>query len=165
MQQIFTQLSVLAVLTGVSVAVIQYLFSNHQIHLKDFISSLKKISFDETNEYDSELERQWESALTNCKQHTYFLNPNESILIGFIIIICLVGIYILALNPFSYFFDVSPNWLHWFIVLISVILFSWLIVNIRTLNQIFKKEDSIKSEFHDIEKQHQLVDKILNKDT
>jgi uncharacterized membrane protein YbhN (UPF0104 family) len=164
MQQIFTQFSVLVVLTGVSVAVVQYLFSNHQTHLKDFIRSLKKIDFDRDNKYDSELEQRWESALTDCKKHTYFLNPNESILIGFIIIVCLVGIYILALNPLPSFFEIKPNWLYWLIVLISFILFSWLIANIMILNQIFKKEATIKSEFHDIEKQHQLVDKILNKD-
>jgi amino acid transporter len=164
MQQIFTQLSVLVVLTGVSVAIVQYLFSNHQAHLKDFISSLKKIDFNRGNKYDSELEQRWESALTNCKKHTYFINPNESILIGFIIIVCLAGVYILALNPFSDFFEIKSNWLYWLIVLISVILFSWLIANIMILNQIFKKESSIKSEFHDIEKQHQMVDKILNKD-
>jgi hypothetical protein len=38
------------VLTGVSVAVIQYLFTNHQAHLKDFITSLVKIDFDKNNQ-------------------------------------------------------------------------------------------------------------------
>jgi ABC-type enterochelin transport system substrate-binding protein len=44
-----SQLSILVVLTGVSVAVIQYLFTNHQAHLKDFIASLVKIDFDAIN--------------------------------------------------------------------------------------------------------------------
>jgi hypothetical protein len=35
-----------------SVAVIQYLFTNHQAHLKDFITSLVKIDFDKNNQYD-----------------------------------------------------------------------------------------------------------------
>jgi hypothetical protein len=83
------------VLTGVSVAVIQYLFTNHHAHLKDFIASLVKIDFDKNNQYDLELEAQWESAVTECRKHTYFINPNNSILIGFFLIIGLVLIFLL----------------------------------------------------------------------
>jgi histidinol-phosphate/aromatic aminotransferase/cobyric acid decarboxylase-like protein len=54
MQEILSQLSILVVLTGVSVAVIQYLFTNHHAHLKDFIASLVKIDFDKNNQYDLE---------------------------------------------------------------------------------------------------------------
>jgi histidinol-phosphate/aromatic aminotransferase/cobyric acid decarboxylase-like protein len=81
MQEILSQLNILVVLTGVSVAVVQYLFTNHQTHLKDFITSLVKIDFDKDNRYDSQLEEQWESAVTECRKHTYFINPNNSILV------------------------------------------------------------------------------------
>jgi hypothetical protein len=42
---------------------------------------LVKIDFDKNNQYDLELEAQWESAVTECRKHTYFINPNNSILI------------------------------------------------------------------------------------
>jgi hypothetical protein len=163
MQQIFTQLSLLVVLTGVSVAVVQYLFTNHQTHLKDFIHSLKKIDFDKDNEYDSKLEQQWESALTNCKKHTYFLNPNNSILFGFAIIISLVLVYIVVSLSIIGALKISIFYLNIAIFIIAVALFVWLIANLYILDLIFKKETSIKLEFHEIEDQHQLVDKILNK--
>jgi hypothetical protein len=95
MQEILSQLSILVVLTGVSVAVIQYLFTNHHAHLKDFIASLVKIDFDKNNQYDLKLEAQWESAITECRKHTYFINPNNSILFGFFLIINLVFIFLL----------------------------------------------------------------------
>jgi hypothetical protein len=163
MQQIFTQLSVLIVLTGVSVAVVQYLFANHQTHLKDFIKSLKKIDFDRGNKYDSKLEQRWESALTDCKNHTSFLNPNNFILFGFVIIILLVLAYIIVSLSIIGTLKISIFYLNTAIFIIAVALFIWLMANIIILNLIFKKEDIIKSELNDIEKQHQLVDKILNK--
>jgi hypothetical protein len=58
--------------------------TNHQAHLKDFIASLVKIDFDKNNQYDLELEAQWESAVTECRKHTYFINPNDSIFVVFL---------------------------------------------------------------------------------
>jgi hypothetical protein len=47
------------------------------------------------NQYDLKLEAQWESAITECRKHTYFINPNNSILFGFFLIINLVFIFLL----------------------------------------------------------------------
>lgn len=158
MQEIFTQLNTLVVLTGVSVAVVQYLFINYQTHLKDFISSLKKLNFDETNDYDLGLKQDWESAISRCKKHTYLLNPNNSILAGFVIIISLVLIYISTISTIF-----ETGFLQKIIFTITVFLLIWLLVNAFLLWQIFKKEKLIKSEFDEIDKQHQLVEKVLDK--
>jgi hypothetical protein len=40
---------------------------------KDFIASLVKIDFDKNNQYDLKLEAHWESAITECRKHTYFI--------------------------------------------------------------------------------------------
>ncbi|SSC10462.1 DUF2207 domain-containing protein [thiotrophic endosymbiont of Bathymodiolus puteoserpentis (Logatchev)] len=160
MQEILSQLNILVVLTGVSVAVVQYLFTNHQTHLKDFITSLVKIDFDKDNKYDSQLEEQWESAVTECRKHTYFINPNNSILVGFLLIISLVFIFLLNI--------VVSNFVNMDIILFimccifAIVLFIWLIANLLILRLMFKKESTIKAEFDEIEKQHQLVDKVLN---
>ncbi|MBA5248849.1 MAG: hypothetical protein FE834_04860 [Gammaproteobacteria bacterium] len=160
MQEILPQLSILVVLTGVSVAVVQYLFTNHQTHLKDFIASLKDVEFNRSNEYDLSLENQWDDAINNCKKHTYFLNPNRSIAIGFAIIVILIFVYVLT--AISVFTDViSVNFLNLFILIIALALLSWAIVNAFVLRQVFKKEDLIRIEFDEIETQHQLVNKIL----
>ncbi|SMN00264.1 hypothetical protein SPONN_1528 [uncultured Candidatus Thioglobus sp.] len=164
-QQILPQLSVLVVLTGVSVAVIQYLFTNHQAHLKGFIASLKNLDFDKGNEYDLQLEEQWESAVSNCKRHVYFINPNKSILIGFDIIIFLVLVYFSISLSAVFDLKISSILVNNTLFGISGILLVWLTINMLLLNQIFKKESNIKFEFDEIEKQHQLVDKVLNKNT
>lgn len=158
MQEIFPQLNTLVVLTGVSVAVVQYLFINHQTHLKDFIYSLKKLNFDETNEYDLGLKKEWESAISSCKRHTYLLNPNNSILFGFILIFLLALTFFVTIFTFS---DVVS--LQVMIRIITFLLFFWLLVNVRILWQIFNKEKLIKFEFDEIEKQHKLVEKVLDK--
>jgi hypothetical protein len=157
-QDTLLQLSILGVLTGVSVAVVQYLFTNHQTHLKDFIASLKNIEFDKDNQYDLELENQWESAINGCKKHTYILNPNHSILLGLIIIVFLVFTYLSILgNIFDFIFIKKM------LFGTGAILLLWLLSNLILLYQIFKKETTIKSELDEIDKQHQLVDKVLNK--
>jgi hypothetical protein len=46
----------------------------------------------------------------------------------------------------------------------TIVLLAWLIANLLILNLMFKKESTIKAEFDEIEKQHQLVDKVLNKE-
>lgn len=164
MQLILTQLSVLVVLTGVSVAVIQYLFVNHQTHLKDFIASLKEIRFNETNHFDRALAKRWELAIVTAKKHTYLINPNYSILFGLLIIILLVSVYIaVALSVFN--MAVNIDWIKIIIFIIAVLLFSWLILNSLILMQMFKKEASVKSIFGEIDKQHQLVEKVLNEST
>jgi hypothetical protein len=165
MQEILSQLSILVVLTGVSVAVIQYLFTNHQAHLKDFIASLVKIDFDKNNQYDLELEAQWESAVTECRKHTYFINPNNSILIGFFLIIGLVLIFLLniVISNFANFANID-KFLFIVCCIFTIVLLAWLIANLLILNLMFKKESTIKAEFDEIEKQHQLVDKVLNKE-
>ncbi|CAC9586033.1 hypothetical protein [uncultured Gammaproteobacteria bacterium] len=160
MQEILSQLSILVVLTGVSIAVVQYLFTNHQTHLKDFITSLVKIDFDKDNKYDSQLEEQWESVVTECRKHTYFINPNGSILFGFFLIISLVLIFLLNIVV-SNFVNID---IILFIVccIFAIVLLMWLIANVLILKLMFKKESTIKAEFDEIEKQHQLVDKVLN---
>ncbi len=165
MQYILPQLSALVILTGVSVAVIQYLFTNHKTHLKDFANSLKKIDFDGNNEYDSKLEKQWESAINNYKQHTYLINQNDSIISGLIIIVFLLFIYIIASLPAIGMTQelISTVFLNIFIFALAIALMMWLIMNLYILSQIFRKETSIKSELRDIEEQHQVVDKVLNK--
>lgn len=164
MQLILTQLSVLVVLTGVSVAVVQYLFINHKTHLKDFIASLKEISFNEKNNFDRVLSERWELAIVTVKKHTHLINPNYSILVGLFIIILLVSVYIaVALSVFN--IVVNIDWIKIIIFIIAVLLFSWLILNSLILIQIFKKEASIKFELNSIDKQHQLVEKVLNKTT
>ncbi len=95
MQQDLSQLSVLVVLAGVSVAVVQYLFTNHQASLRGFISSLEKIDFNQDNEYDTKLQKRWEKAISDYKKHTYLVDPNRSILSGLVIIFSLVIFYIL----------------------------------------------------------------------
>ncbi|VVH57840.1 hypothetical protein BSPCLSOX_1643 [uncultured Gammaproteobacteria bacterium] len=162
MQEILSQLSILVVLTGVSVAVIQYLFTNHHAHLKDFIASLVKIDFDKNNQYDLELEAQWESAVTECRKHTYFINPNDSILFGFFLIINLVFIFLLNI-VISNFVNIDKI-LFVACCIFAIALLIWLILNLWTLRRMFKKESTIKAEFDEIEKQHQLVDKVLNKE-
>ncbi len=160
MQEILPQLSVLVVLTGVSVAVVQYLFINHQTRLKDFIVSLKKIDFDKDNEYDSGLEKRWDDAINDCKKHIYWLNPNASISIGFAIIVVLILVYCLA--SFFAIIDVSIFFLNLFLLIISVFLFLWAIVNTIVLRQVFNKESDIRTEFNEIATKHQLVDEILS---
>ncbi|SSC08278.1 hypothetical protein BTURTLESOX_424 [bacterium endosymbiont of Bathymodiolus sp. 5 South] len=152
-------------LTGVSVAVIQYLFTNHHAHLKDFIASLVKIDFDKNNQYDLKLEAQWESAITECRKHTYFINPNNSILFGFFLIINLVFIFLLniVISNFANFANIDKI-LFFACCIFAIALLIWLILNLRTLERMFKKESTIKAEFDEIEKQHQLVDKVLNKE-
>lgn len=162
MQLVLTQLSVLVVLTGVSVAVIQYLFVNHQTHLKDFIASLKEISFNETNHFDRVLSERWESAINSYKKHTYLINPNDSILFGFLIIILLVSVYI-AVSLSVVNVVVNIDWIKIAIFIIAVGLLLWLILNLVILMQMFKKEASIKFKLNSIDKQHQLVEKVLNK--
>lgn len=156
MQEIFSQLSTLVVLAGVSVAVVQYLLINHQTHLKDLISSLKELNFNETNEYDLELKRAWESAISHCKEHIYFFKPNNSILIGFIIIILLVFAYSSVL--FEFFGVVH---LQVIIKGITALLLLWLFLNLHLLRQIFKKEKLIKNKFDEIDKHHRLVEEVL----
>ncbi len=158
MQQIFFQLSVLVVLTGVSLATVQYIFTNHQKHLKDFIASLKSVEFDKDNEYDLKLERQWENAINSCKRHTYLINPNYSILFGLIIIFFLVFTYLLTYLPYIFIVD----FIKWMVFGTGVALFVWLILVFFTLIQIDKKQKSIKLEFDEIEKRHQLAEKILS---
>lgn len=160
LEQVLPQLSVLVVLTSVSVAIIQYLFINHQARLRDLVASLEAISFDENNGYDKQLKRRWEREIIHCKDHTYFINPNNLILIGFAIIISLVLIYVLVTLPF---YSIPLDWLNWIIIIISWVLLVWVIANYVILQEIFKKEALIKSEFHDIKNQHDLVDKVLNK--
>ena len=173
MQEVLSQLSILVVLTGVSVAVIQYLFTNHQAHLKDFIASLVKIDFDKNNQYDLELEAQWEGAVTECRKHTYFINPNSSILIGFFLIISLVLIFLLniVISNFANFallnivisnFANIDKFLFIACCIFTTVLLAWLIANLIILKLMFKKESTIKAKFDEIEKQHQLVDKVLN---
>ncbi len=157
MQEILPQLSVLVVLTGVSVAVVQYLFTNHQTHLKDFIISLKDIEFNRSNKYDLSLENQWDDAINNCKKHTYFLNPNRSIVIGFAIIVALILVYVL-----TFISAISVSFLNLFLLIISVFLFLWAIANAIVLRQVFKKEDLIRFKFDEIATKHQLVDEILS---
>ncbi len=157
MQEILPQLSVLVVLTGVSVAVVQYLFTNHQTHLKDFIISLKDIEFNRSNKYDLSLENQWDDAINNCKKHTYFLNPNRSIVIGFAIIVALILVYVL-----TFISAISVSFLNLFLLIISVFLFLWAIVNTIVLRQVFNKESDIRTEFNEIATKHQLVDEILS---
>jgi len=168
MQEILPQLSILVVLTGVSVAVVQYLFTNHQTHLKDFIASLKDVEFNRSNEYDLSLENQWDDAINNCKKHTYFLNPNRSIAIGFAIIVILIFVYVLTAILVFFTDVISVNFLNLFILIlnlfiliIALALLFWAIVNAIVLRQVFKKEDLIRIEFDEIETQHQLVNKIL----
>jgi magnesium-transporting ATPase (P-type) len=121
-----------------------------------------KIDFDKNNQYDLELEAQWESAVTECRKHTYFINPNDSILFGFFLIINLVFIFLLNI-VISNFVNIDKI-LFFACCIFAIALLIWLILNLWTLRRMFKKESTIKAEFDEIEKQHQLVDKVLNKE-
>lgn len=150
-------------LTGVSVAIVQYLFSNHQAGLKNILSSLKKIEFDKGNQYDLALEKQWEDTISECRKHTYFMNPNISTLFGFMIIVSLAFVYVVVSWAVIVDLKIDDIYIEILVFVIGVVLFSWLVANSIVLKQIFKKESDIKSEFNQIESQHKLVEKILNK--
>lgn len=93
----YFQLNSLTVLTGISIAIIQYIFTNHQNTLKDILLNLSKIDFKKNNSVDNELEGKWEDTIMKCKTHTYLVGPNLLIGIGFIFIALISLLFIFVL--------------------------------------------------------------------
>jgi hypothetical protein len=158
MKEIYLQLNSLTVLTGISIAIIQYLFTNHQNTLKDILSNLKKIEFKKNNGVDNALEAKWERVIHNCKEHTYVIHPNKLIGVGFFIIlsVSLLFNYVLFAVNIPYF---SPSVI---LKIITGFFTSFLIIGSVLIYQIFSKESSIKKEFKNIEKQHNMVERVLS---
>ncbi|SMN11970.1 hypothetical protein SPBRAN_169 [uncultured Candidatus Thioglobus sp.] len=154
MKEIYFQLNSLTVLTGISIAIIQYLFTNHQNTLKGILSNLKNIEFAKDNDVDNELEAKWEDAIRNCKEHNYFIDPNKLIGMGFLIILCTAFLFDFIL--FEFYLD-SGNILKSFAIIFTL----FLIAGSFLIYQIFSKESSIKKEFKNIESQHNMVEKVL----
>ncbi len=160
MEKIYFQLNSLTVLTGVSLAIIQYLFTNHQNTLKEILSNLKKIEFKKNNSVDNDLEVRWEKTILDCKARNYIINPNKLIGIGFLIIL-----FITMLFAFILFDTNIPYFNANTILKIFAIGFSiFLAVGSILIYQIFSKEFSIKQEFKDIESQHNMVKRVLDSD-
>lgn len=157
MKEIYFQLNSLIVLTGISIAIIQYLFTNHQNTLKDILSNLKKIAFKKDNDVDNALEKEWEQVINNCKTHTYILDPNKLISIGFIIILCIA----LLFNGVLFKFNIPYLSLDISLKFISIFFVLFLTTSVSLIYQIFSKESNIKKGFKNIETQHNLVEKIL----
>jgi len=155
MKEIYFQLNSLTVLTGISIAIVQYLFINHQNTLKDILFNLKKINFKKDNDVDNDLERQWEKTIRFCKTHTYIIDPNKLIGIGFLIILSIVLLFIFLLF--------EPSGLDYKNVLkiIVIALALFLILALFLMYQIFSKESRIKKEFKNIENQHKMVERVL----
>ncbi|SMM98690.1 hypothetical protein SPONL_44 [uncultured Candidatus Thioglobus sp.] len=157
MKEIYFQLNSLTVLTGISIAIIQYLFTNHQNTLKGILSNLKNIEFAKNNDVDNELEEKWEDAIRNCKERNYFIDPNKLIGIGFLIILFTAFLFNFVLFEFNISYLSSGGILK----LIAITFTLFLIAGSFLIYQIFSKESSIKKEFKNIESQHNMVEKVL----
>jgi hypothetical protein len=158
MEYVYLQLNSLTVLTGISIAIIQYLFTNHQNTLKGILSNLKKIEFKKNNGVDNALEAKWEQVVRNCKEHTYIIGPNKLIGVGFFIILCIALLFNCVL------FEINASYFSFSGALrfISVVFTLFLIVSSFLIYQIFSKELSIKKEFKNIERQHNMVERVLS---
>lgn len=161
MKEIYFQLNSLTVLTGISIAIIQYLFTNHQNTLKDILSNLKKIEFKKDNGVDNDLEKQWEEVIRNCKVHSYIIDPSKLIGIGFLIIlfVTLLFTFILFEPNIPY---LSPSNM---LKLLSVVFVLFLVVSVSLIYQIFSKESKVKKKFKNIENQHNMVERVLSSDS
>ncbi len=153
MDNVYLALNSLALLTGVSVAIIQYLFNNHQSNIKNLLSNIESLEFQEDNDYDKELEQLWEKTISKCKNHSY-INPNKIIYIFLILIICIVALYPIVhmliffnIDVFTFFNIDVFTLINWFTLIISLALIITLITSFMVLNAIINKEDSYKKEF------------------
>ncbi len=174
MEVILAQLSALVVLTGISIAVAQYLFTNHQSSLKDFLDSLEELDFNQENTYDKGLETLWEQEVSKCKEHTYRANPIVLILLGFVLVLFEVTVYFLIqfyqLQAVFEFFiinipkEVLPQVSSVVLFLLSFCLLAWMFFAVKVLDQVLKKEVTIKSTFEEIRNKHNIVAQTLNKD-
>jgi len=158
MQETYYQLNSLIVLTGISLAIIQYLFTNHQNTLKDILSNLKEIDFKKDNDVDNALEKEWEQAIRNCREHTYIVEPNKLIGVGFLIILFTALLFNLILFEFDAPY-LSSNFILKFLAVVFAI---FLMTGSVLIYQIFSKESSVKEDFKNIENQHNMVEKVLS---
>ena len=162
MQELYLPLNGIAVLSGISIAIIQYLFINHQNNIKNLLSEFSDMVFLYYNHYEQSLKTQWESLLIECKQHSYSINPSKLINIFFINIIMISGVYVAIF--FENLLSVSLILFVKIIVIaiIYVLLFVALILSLFVLYQMEKKEKYYKNKFQYIQKRHQLAQNILN---
>ncbi|CAC9546287.1 hypothetical protein [uncultured Gammaproteobacteria bacterium] len=158
MGEIYFQLNSLAVLTGISLAIIQYLFTNHQNTLKDILFNLKKIEFKRDNSVDSSLEVAWERVIHDCKIRTYIVDPNKLIGAGFLIIFSVA----LLFNGVLFKLNIPYLSLNGSLKVVAGGFVLFLIVSAILMYQMFSKESSIKKKFRYIERQHNMVEKVLS---
>ena len=162
MQELYLQVNTLIIITGVSLAVIQYIFNNHQANLKDLLLNLTKLDFNTNNEYDKQLEERWEKAVSACKKHTYAVSPNQLIIAGFILIALISVLFLLLL--LGKFYEVFLlNYAKHSILVFAFFIVVFLCFSVWIIKQMLLKERSFKKALARIKKEHNIVGKILNK--
>jgi glucan phosphoethanolaminetransferase (alkaline phosphatase superfamily) len=89
--------------------------------------------------------------------HNYFIDPNQLIGIGFLIILFTAFLFIFVLFELNAAYLSSAGVLKF----LAIILTLFLTLGSVLIYQIFSKESSVKKEFKNIESQHNMVKKIL----
>ena len=156
MKEIYFQLNSLTVLMGISIAIIQYIFTNHQSTLKDILLNLGNIDFKKDNSVDNELEKKWEEVIRICKTHTYSISPNSLVAVGFVFIALISAVFIGILFGNVAYIDFGL-----ILKILSVSFLIFLCAALYVMYQIFSKESTVKEEFQNIQKQHSMVEKVL----
>ncbi len=158
MKEVYFQLNSLTVLTGISIAIIQYIFTNHQNTLKGILLNLKKIEFKKDSDIDNKLEEKWENTIRLCKTHSYIIDPNKLIGIGFAVICLIAFLFAFILFEFRFSYLNSGGILKFLAIVFS----GFLAIGTFLIYQIFSKESKVKQQFKNIENQHNMVEKILS---
>lgn len=161
MQVLYLQLNSLVVLTGISIAVIQYLFTNNQVNIKNLLKKVSAISlnFIDSHKQDNDLKDRWDNVINQCKEHSYSSDPNKLIISLFELVIVVSIIYVLV-----YF----ANFIN-FTQIISILLLGVLIrliyllhLSKKVFQEILDKEKYFKKEINDIQSEHNFIIKIID---
>jgi ABC-type transport system involved in Fe-S cluster assembly fused permease/ATPase subunit len=132
---------------------VQYVFNSHLDSTRYFINSLQKIEFDKTNDNESKLAERWDLALNKHKnQKNYIVSLDSLTVTGFLIVIVLVFIHLLM--PF---YGPSNFNIGVIIYIVAIVLFIWLIISFIVVSKAYMNIKSIKIEFKEITKQHNIL--------
>lgn len=174
MQTLYLQLNSLVVLTGISIAIIQYLFTNHQANITSLLKKVSDInlSFIEKNKQDQALKDNWDNLINKCKQHSYSTNPNDIIikLFTLIIVISILYIFLYAFTLAQEFYSDQFFIIHIILIIILFIMLFIILIRLiyllylsrKVILEIIDKAKYFKEKFNDIQKEHDFIVRITS---
>lgn len=161
MDELYSILNSQAVLNGVSVAIIQYLFLNHRKNIDNLINQFSNLDFIDDNYHEQGLKAQWEEILANCKSHTYAVDPSKSIKLFFYNIAFISFLYILI--PVKGHIPRIVDLEFIITTVLPAFTFVNLLLNLTILEQMHRKENECRSKLDNVKNEHNIATKVLRK--